>query len=310
MIKIFDIRNSITRLIFDYRYTLVVVLSMAMSLAISLFLYAQVYSINYKPLPFENPDNIVNIGRSENGYTFPSGLHYFDIAYFAEHQKTLDDFCGYYAGLLIVETSRVTERIQTAVTSSNLFRISGVPALIGRTLLSSDDASGAPQVAVLGYEIWERFFDKSDNVIGKRISVEGAPVTVVGVMPQGFKFPVDQNIWVSWPAADPSPNGDGWATVIGRLKPGITLAQARDEFKTLANDLVRFNPQLYKTKSVNLDFYTKVFSRYMQLHSNILSLVAFAVLLMGCFSVANLLIVRILEHSKDSLIKVALGLPA
>lgn len=310
MITSFDIRNSIARLAADHRYTLIVVLSMAMSLAISLFLYAQVYSINYKPLPFAEPDDIVNLGRTENGNEFPSGLHYFDVNYFASRQRSLDDFCSYYEGPLIVATDRVTERIQTVMTSSNLFRITGIPALIGRTLLSSDDATGAPQVAVLGYEIWERLFDKSDNVIGKRISVEGKPVTIVGVMPEGFKFPRNNDLWVSFmPPADAVPDGEGWNTVIGRLKPRVTIDQAEDEFKVLTKELAEINPQLYKTKSVNLDFFTKANSRYMQLHISLLSVVAVAVLLMGCFSVANLLLVRILEHSKDSLIKVALGLP-
>lgn len=312
MITAFDLKNSLTRLLADYRYTLVVVLSMAMSLAISLFLYAQIYAINYKPLPVEKPDNIVNIGRSEYGVDMPAGLHYFDLNYFAERQRSLDHFSGgYLAASYIVSAQQFTERLTVSLMPSSLFRIAGVDALLGRTLQPADDVAGAEEKAVLGYATWERLFDKSEDVIGMRITMEGRPVTIVGVMPEGFKFPLNQDMWVSFVSPpDAKPDGDGWTSVLGRLKPGVTREQAEDEFKSLARELAELHPQLYKTKDINLAFLTDSQSRYMQMHTTILSVVAFAVLLMGCFSVANLLIVRILEHSKDSLIKVALGLPA
>ena len=124
--------------------------------------------------------------------------------------------------------------IQTAALTATAFRTARVSPLIGRGLLAADETPGAPGVVVLGYDVWQRSFEGRDDVVGSTVKLGGTPVTVVGVMPEGFGYPVSHDAWTSlqlgasYGALEGAPIG-----VIGRLKPGITLEQAKAELRVL-----------------------------------------------------------------------------
>lgn len=313
MISWFDIKKSVLFLIRDYKYSLVVILSLAFSLGITLFLFTQIYTIKYQPLEFSEPEKIVSITRRENGWSFPTGgIYYFDFVYYNQHQTSFESLARYEDRLSTLQTDKFSERVQGAAVNAELFAIAeGVNPVLGRALQADDNIHGSPQVAVIGYDLWQRLFSGSPEVLGELVTLNGLVYSIVGVMPDEFSFPINHEIWVNYPLWDmPDVTTIGWMTMIGRLKDGVSLAQAESEFQSLATQLRADYPEQFKGKELQLIAYTDAFSVSMATSIGIMTIVGVAILLMGCFSVSNLLVVRMLENERESVIKSALGLPS
>ena len=311
MLTQFDIKNIIYRLARDKKYSLTILLSMSLGLGVFLFLFSQIYVRNYKTLPFTDGDRIVYGSRFESGLArLDGGLSDHDLNAIIKRQNVLDDLAAFERRRLTLSTSTFTEQIRGVATSSNIFKLAGVQPIAGRAIQSSDDESSAPPVVVIGYDIWERLFQKQIDLIGKVISVDGIPTAVVGVMPKGFKFPDNYDAWLSnMPHDLPGPNVNGWSSVVGKLKTGINLNQANDVFKQIAKDIELEYPREYSGKSIALQNYTKAFAKPISVLVSIMTIVALSVLLMSLFSVASLIIVKMIENTKEAAIKNALGIP-
>ena len=140
MISIYDIKQSAVRVYRDYEYSAVVITTMAFTLAIALFLFSIVYTIQYKPLPAYEPHNIAWSTRTENGNTFNvGGLTSYEYVYIKQHQTMLDHFGRVERSGVTLSTEQFTEQFQAIATSSELFRLLGVDAMLGRVLLPSDE---------------------------------------------------------------------------------------------------------------------------------------------------------------------------
>jgi putative ABC transport system permease protein len=149
--------------------------------------------------------------------------------------RTIEELGAFHpAPRNLVVGSRVPERIQMAEITAAGFRAGRVPPLLGRGLLDSDEAMGAPGVVVLGYEVWQRSLGARPDVIGLEVRLGTNPTVVVGVMPEGFGYPFNYDAWT--PLRLRSSYGaleGGWLSVIGRLAPGVTRAQADAELRVL-----------------------------------------------------------------------------
>jgi putative ABC transport system permease protein len=132
-------------------------------------------------------------------------------------------------------TEGLAEPVSTAEMSAAAFRGLRVPPLLGRTLVESDEAPGAPPVAVIGHDLWQSRFEGDSAVIGRTVRLTGAPVTIVGVMPDGFAFPSAQELWVPLrvDAAGSGPREGMPIRIFGRLAPGASLDEARTELTNL-----------------------------------------------------------------------------
>lgn len=310
MVRLFDLKNALSSLVRDINYALLIILSLSLSLGISLFIYTQIHSIKYSQLEFSDSDRIMSITRSEDwGHFTTGGIFYYDFQYFEQRQTSFEVLARYEDRIATLSTNQFTEMVNGAAVNAELFAIADTQPLIGRVLNQDDNVHGSAPVAVLGYELWSRLFDKRESVLGKSISLNGTKYTVVGVMPKGFKFPVNHDIWVSYPMWHiPEVNTKGWMTLIGKLKEGVSEEAAQDEMMALSRELSRSHPQHFSGKSVAVIPYVKNFAIPMTAVVNIMLLVSIAIMLMGGFSVANLVVVRMLEHSKTSVIKAALGI--
>ncbi len=310
MIAYFDLKKSLSRLLQDLNYSLIIVMTLAFSLGVSLFLYAQIHAVNYKNLEFDNPESIVSITRAENGIEYMTGgIFYFDFTHYDNMQTSFSTLARYEDRLATLTTDKFTERVQGAAVNAEIFSIANTSPLLGRVLTPADNIHGSAQVAIIGYDLWFRLFDSNADVLGALVNLNGLIYNIVGVMPKGFKFPISHEIWVNYPMWDMSEvTTTGWNTVIGQLKPGVSIAQAQDEMNQLAKNLQDAHPASYTGKGVSVKPYTSAFSGSMKTITRTMLFVAIAVLLMGCFSVANLLIVKTLEQSKESLIKSAIGI--
>ncbi len=311
MISRHDLRQSLSRLSADYTFSVTVIFTMALGLAISLFLFAQVYSMAYKPLPFKGGDRIVSVSREESNFQ-PTlgGIGQYDAAQLVQLQTSLDQFSVFELGNFDIATDSYTERFPGARVGGPFFSLTGVDAHLGRTLTPHDSEPGNNQVAVISFELWKQLFAQAPSVLGSVVRIGGSLRKIVGVMPEGYRFPVSQDIWIPYQHMQIKvPNGEGWVSGIGKLKQGVNVEQAEDNFVSLAKEIEARYPIEYKGKSLNVNYLTQAFAEQSELVIVAMRIVAIAILLMACASVSNLLLVRMLEQKKESMIKLALGLP-
>jgi predicted permease len=311
MISRFDVSNAFSRIFSDLKYSLIIMAAMSFGIGVALFLFSQVYARNYAVLPFKDSERLVYISRLEQDFVRTNGgLHNYDVNYFEKRQTSLNDFAAYENRSFTLSTTTVTKQVRGVATSSSFFKVTGIQPLMGRYILSSDDVEGTGSVAVIGYDLWKEVFQGSETAVGSLIKIDGLPITVVGVMPKGFEFPLNHGLWLSYrPPNLATPDGEGWNSVIGKLKDGVSLANAKEEFKNLASGIQSDFPQLYAEKSVAVHYYAKAFVANTLLLIKMMSVAALAILAMSLLSVVSLIVVRMLENSKQIAIKNAIGIP-
>lgn len=312
MQALYDLKQSFQRVYRDYEYSAIVVTTMALTLAIALFLFTMVYTIQYKPLPHvADPENIAWGTLQSNGDTFVlGGLSNYSYEYLKQHQTTLAHFGRVEQRGVTLSNDQLTEQARGAAVSYELFQLLDMSALKGRVLLASDDAFGAQKNLVISYRLWDTLFNKSEGILDRTLKVDGEVASIVGVMPEGFRFPTRHDVWFTDSVVSTGDEAHGgWNSVFGRLKPNAGMADVQDEFNRLMEEVKKDYPNQYKGKDVSVIAFTDRFSENMGFLLSILKIASIAILLMGCFSVCNLIIVRNLENAKEVLIKTALGVP-
>ena len=210
-------------------------LALAIAIGIGAGWYDLAGKLLWPTIPLPDGDRIVTI-ETQNALTNQAENRVTrDFLEWRSDVRSVDDLGAYSTDLrnLIVGNARPV-LIQTAALTATAFRTARVTPLIGRGLLDADETPGAPGVVVLGHDVWQRSFEGRDDVVGSTVKLGSTPVTVVGVMPKGFGYPVSHAAWtpLQLRASYGALEGDPIA-VIGRLKPGITLEQANAELRVL-----------------------------------------------------------------------------
>ncbi len=285
---------------------------MAMGLGLCINMYGVLSSLAFKTLDYPNADRLVAVERVENGVEHSiSSLRAYDFRYFLDRQTTLDNPSGYQLGSTNVSTGEHAERVNTAFVLANLFSFAPVNPLFGRLLIDEDNQADAPLVTLISYDLWERYFGAEPDIIGNQVRINGAPHTIVGVLPVGYQFPFDQDLWVplKFPL-DPHPSDlRNDLGMVGHLKPGITLAEANREFRDFARQLEIDFP------ATHTGFSTKVWPYTQTIMSNIMAIVylmsgaALFILLLACANVGGLMLVRASERNKEVAVRRSLGAP-
>jgi putative ABC transport system permease protein len=212
-------------------------LALAIAIGIGAGWYDLVGKMLWPTIPLPDGDRIVSI-ETQNVLTNEPELRVSrDFLEWRSDVHSVDGLGAYRSelrNLIVGNTPPVL--IRTAALTAAAFRTARVTPLIGRGLLDADETPGAPGVVVLGYDVWQRSFERRNDVVGSTVQLGSATVTVVGVMPEGFRYPVSYHAWIplqlraSYGALEGDPLG-----IIGRLKAGITLEQANAELRLLGD---------------------------------------------------------------------------
>jgi predicted permease len=307
-----DIRYGIRILLKNPGFTLLAVLTLALGIGANTAIFTVVNAVLLRPLPYPQADRLMWIGQvyksgTQQGAGEPKFLFWREHSQVFEALAATSGFGG--AGGNLAGGSS-PEYVAGQRISQDFFRVFGVEPALGRAFTEAEDAPGSPRVAILSDALWRRSFGADPSVIGRSVTVNGESVTIVGVMPRTFHYRSGIDLFVPM-RATPTANYDPNAEVIGRLKPGATIEQARAEMKQIAEAYREALPKhMAEGETVGVTPYQELFtSDVKQLLWILLGAVGF-VLAVACANVANLQLTRATARQKEIAVRLSLGASA
>jgi predicted permease len=287
--------------------------------------FTVVNGIVLRGLSFPHSEQLMSVGlldpkASDQNNNF--GLGFIPTAQDYEDLKNAQQSFAMTAGYLNGSTINVSyknnpQRYTGGYVTEDFFKILGVSPILGRDFTAEDNKPGAEKVAILGHEIWKRDFNADPSIIGQSVRMNGKAATIVGVMPPNFKFPVSEELWTPlYNQFPPIPRGqlvigpnNAAPSVMGRLKPGVTLDQVNAEFVGLARRLAQEYPktnQNFTSASVQPLLNSMIGPQFRQTVWAMLGAVIL-VLLIACVNVMNMQFGRVALRAKELAIRGALG---
>ena len=304
-----DIRYGIRGLSKRPAFTAVAVLTLALGIGANSAIFSVLNAVLLRPLPYADPDRIVRIDETEGkggmGVSPPNLLD------FQQQNQTFESVAGYTGGSFILTGAGEPLRLESCAVSAALFSVLQVKPLIGRSFSTADERPGQDRVALISYGLWQQRFGGDHALLGKQITLDGLNYTVAGVMPNGFEFPIQaERVEVWTPLEQPEDlaqlRGAHYLDVVGRMKTGVSLVQARADVETIASRIAQQYPKEVSGKItvVPLKEYLVGQARPYLL---MLAGAALLVLLIAIANVASLTLARAAERQKEIALRTALG---
>lgn len=307
-----DLRFAFRSLTRQPGSALISVLILALGIGLSTFMFSLVYGVFLRDLDVPQPDRIamvqgVDTRQADQNQVAVSSVDYLD---FRARLTSFEALAAYYGGTMNVTDGREPVRFQGLWVTANAFDVLGIVPELGRTFADGEDAPGLPPTAVIGYHVWQDRYGGDPSVLGRSIRVNGSQGTIVGVMPEGFQWPSNYDLWVTMPD---DPRNEIRAVglnynVIGRLADGVEWDQAELEVARVASQIEAEWPVdnegitarlLTVSQHQNGDELAAIFVAMM--------VAVLFVLLVACANVANLLLARAATRTREAGVRVALG---
>ncbi|HKH74637.1 MAG TPA: ABC transporter permease, partial [Vicinamibacterales bacterium] len=291
------------------------ILALTLGIGGNTAIFSVVDATRAQAIPYEDPERLVNlIGNVDRGAIERRGASYPDfLDWRAQMTQTFEDLAAVDSQLLTLSGADEPERIETEFVSAPYFSLLRATPALGRTFRSDEDQVAKPErVVVLSDGLWRRRFAADSGVIGRAVTLNGQPYTVVGVMPAGF-FGVenDAQLWVpfaQWaPPETMARRGNRGFFVLGRLRPGITLAAAQSEANNVASRLAREYPTTNEARGIEVSPLVAEYFGRLRLAVRLLMVAIAFVLIIVCVNVANLLIARSEVRRREIALRVAIG---
>ena len=231
----------------DPMYTAAVAVTMTVVVAANAAVFSVLFGVLYRPLPYENPDRVVQLWTSNESREVDRwGVSLHDVQDWKESTTSFRAFGAYSARQGNLDTDEQPLRVTYALTQPDVFRALGVGPALGRLFHEEEDLPGADNVVLLSYGFWESAYGSDPGVIGRTLELDGATREIVGVMPEGFYFPgPSTQLWKPFGMvpADEGGRGGRWVAAVGSLAAGVSHEQALAEMERVGRNLAQAYPE-------------------------------------------------------------------
>ncbi len=302
---------SIRSLLRHPGFTAVAVITLMLAIGVNTTIFSVVNAVLLKALPFRDPEQLVSVERTKGASGLPGIAGYQYLAW-KEKSANFEDLAAFSDDNINLTGNAEPERIPYAKVTASLFTTLGVQPVRGRFFLPEEDKPGAVKVVVVSENFWQRRYGRDEKILEQTLTLDNKPYSIVGVMPNSFRFPGEFDIWLPF-GLDPykETHGDFFALVqvVGRLKPNTTLDGAQTELGVIAKQASEFQPGKDPLPRAPVE----VAPLHNQLVAGVRSTVyalwgaVGLVMLLACVNVASLMIARTLARQREITVRAAVG---
>ena len=307
-----DIRFGARSLLKQPHFSIVAIVTLALGIGATTTIFSILNGVVLRPPAIADSDQVVAVWRTPRGNHVESFLSYPELQDWRKSNHSFEDIAAYKPTGIIITDQQQSDRVAGLYVTANFFPLLRVNPIAGRTFDVQEEQRNSAPFAIISYEFWQSRFGGDQAVLNRQISLNGKPHTIIGILPQGFDFPLSRRLDVCTTVAEEGKNLEERGAFVfkafGRLKPDVTIQQAQTEMTAIAENLTQAYPATNTDSSILLVSAQEhiVGSQVQRALWLLLGAVGF-ILLISCTNAANLLLVRAITKQRETAIRAALG---
>jgi putative ABC transport system permease protein len=305
-----DFRYGFRMLVKDPWFTLVASLALGLGIGLNTTVFTFVNAVLIRGLPYDRPEEIFVLNSRDTATGDESAVSYPDFVDWRAQTKTFSGLGAFQpATMNLSDSGHPPERASGVFVTANTFSLLGQPLLLGRDFAPNEDQKNATPVVILSHGLWKSRYGSDPTVVGRSVKINETSCTIIGVMPEGMRFPMNADLWRPFvPDANLEKRDSRQLAPFGRLASGVTRTAAQAELSGIAAQLREEYPDTNKTIDAKLETFNERFNGgpIRAVFLTLLGAVGF-VLLIACANVANLLLARSATRAREVAVRIALG---